>query len=79
MSIGIGCLVASCSQDHYIRLWKLSREEPHTKPADSMELKLTEDTFSLVDSDGVRRKYSVTLESVLAGTHWCVGFQWQQK
>lgn len=78
MCIGCGCLLASCSQDHYIRLWRVSREGPDRKPADSGELKLTEDTFSLMDHDGVQRKYSVTLESVLIGNAsggvvWVVG------
>lgn len=65
--LGSGCLLASCSQDCYIRLWQLSREGPDTELCDHGDLKLTENTFSLVDEDGMERKYIITLESVLIG------------
>lgn len=66
--VGSGCLLASCSQDYYIRLWRLFREDSvKVSEADSDELKLTENAFTLKDRDETERKYIVTLESVLIG------------
>ena len=69
LGAGSGCLLASCSQDCYIRLWRLRREDSDTVHTDSDDdLKLTENSFSLLEGDGVERKYTVMLESVLIGT-----------
>ena len=64
--LGSGYLLASCSQDTYIRLWRLFREGPDTV-SEAGELKLTENSFTLVETDREQRKYIITLESVLVG------------
>ena len=76
-------LLASCAQDAYIRLWRVSKENACRGSAESAvsvssvltgeggdigeELKLTGNEFSVVDDEKVSHKYTVTLESVLIG------------
>ncbi len=64
--VGKGCLLASCSQDCFIRLWKFSRSED-TLPTDPDELTLTEKKFQCFDGQGTCGEYSISLESVLIG------------
>lgn len=55
-------LLASCSQDAYIRLWRIAMETTAIDPAVD-ELKLTSNVFSIFEGD----KFKVTVESVLIG------------
>ncbi len=55
-------LLASCSQDAYIRLWRIAMETVETTPTLD-ELRLTSNMFSI--SQGL--KFTVIMESVLIG------------
>ena len=69
-SDGGDLLLASCSQDAYIRLWRIAPHHSTTcEGGDSgeEELRLTRNTFSvLIDQEG-ERQFTATLESVLIG------------
>ena len=69
-------LLASCAQDAYIRLWRVSKEKRNAESAvlpsgekedEGEELKLTGNVFTVVDKDKTSHLYTVTLESVLMG------------
>ena len=66
MFAGSGCLLASCSQDFFIRLWKFSRTD-HTLLTDPDELTMSEKKFTTRGFDGNEVEYSISLESVLIG------------
>ena len=56
-------LLASCAQDAYIRLWRVSMETEVATPTSNQELKLTSNIFSTDRGS----KFKVTVESVLIG------------
>ena len=73
-------LLASCAQDAYIRLWRIAREKTDTanvnltivregdgEKEEEGELKLTGNSFTVVDDENISHQYTVTLESVLLG------------
>ena len=71
-------LLASCAQDSYIRLWRVTKDcniketgdstvSSVTTEEDEGDLKLTGNVFSIVDDWNVTHQYTVTLESVLMG------------
>ena len=69
-------LLASCAQDAYIRLWRVTTDKatPSQNSAatsepikDDGELKLTGNIFQLMDEGKTSHQYTVTLESVLMG------------
>lgn len=69
-------LLASCSQDCFIRIWKISQENSNKTENDDNVLKLRENTF-ILDWNGKNLKYNVTLESVSAGHEdWIYSVQW---
>ncbi|XP_071811428.1 elongator complex protein 2-like [Apostichopus japonicus] len=66
-------LLASCSQDCFIRLWRITRD----KPEESSSIKLKGNIFTVSYKD-IEAKYVVTLESLLAGhEQWIYGVHWQ--
>ncbi|XP_043545888.1 elongator complex protein 2 isoform X2 [Chiloscyllium plagiosum] len=71
-------LLASCSQDCLIRIWRIFiRTESTSKSYDGGIIKLKEDIFH-VQSDKGLVTYAVTLETVLAGhENWVYGVHWQ--
>ncbi|XP_060681447.1 elongator complex protein 2 [Hemiscyllium ocellatum] len=71
-------LLASCSQDCLIRIWRIFvRTESTSKSCDGGIIKLKEDIFH-VQSDKGLVTYAVTLETVLAGhDNWVYGVHWQ--
>lgn len=69
-------MLASCSQDSYIRLWRISNEDtseatPTLHSSDHTplpgDLKLTSNVLSIETADGEGSKFRVTVESVLIG------------
>ncbi|KAJ7377066.1 Elongator subunit elp2 [Desmophyllum pertusum] len=75
-------LLASCSQDGFIRIWRIalankSQEANSDALQDAFEeLKLTSNVFSVIDK-GVDKEFSVVLESVLTGHEgWIYGVHW---
>uniref|UniRef100_UPI00398EA3B4 elongator complex protein 2 isoform X2 n=1 Tax=Pristiophorus japonicus TaxID=55135 RepID=UPI00398EA3B4 len=71
-------LLASCSQDCLIRIWKIfTRTESTSKDCDEGIIKLKEDIFHVQSDKGVE-SYAVMLETVLAGhENWVYGLHWQ--
>uniref|UniRef100_UPI00358DF2B5 elongator complex protein 2 isoform X2 n=1 Tax=Myxine glutinosa TaxID=7769 RepID=UPI00358DF2B5 len=70
-------LLASCSQDGYIRLWQIGVQTE--KPPQDMDapLRVTENAF-IVSTAGLVVKFIVTAEAVLAGHDgWVLGVHWQ--
>ncbi|XP_028155974.1 probable elongator complex protein 2 [Ostrinia furnacalis] len=62
-------LLASCSQDTYIRLWRI---QPHTVHTPTSEIRVEEKLFHAHNQD-----WSVKLDAVLAGHEgWVYGVQW---
>ncbi|XP_073239641.1 elongator complex protein 2-like [Porites lutea] len=75
-------LLASCAQDTFIRIWRVSSDnkvqeaEPEILCDKMPELKLTSNIFSVADK-GLEREFSVVLESVLTGHEgWIYGVHW---
>ena len=66
LTLGLGCLLASCSQDCFIRLWKFCRTEDAV-PTDPDELTVSEKKFKACTREEVEVEYSISLESVLIG------------
>lgn len=63
-------MLASASQDTYIRLWRI---EKHVKQQVTKGIKVEEKLFPAYEED-----WSVKLEAVLAGHEgWVYGVQWQ--
>ncbi|XP_074610672.1 elongator complex protein 2-like [Acropora palmata] len=71
-------LLASCAQDAFIRIWRISSKNKIDGPEiDLQELKLTSNIFNVTDS-GVDKEFAVVLESVLTGHEgWIYGIDWQ--
>ncbi|ELT98174.1 hypothetical protein CAPTEDRAFT_179061 [Capitella teleta] len=81
-------MLASCDQEFYIRIWRISSRNPSEvkliseekknsleKLDPELEIKMTEETFALSDNDLC---YAVTLESVLHGhENWIYSLHWQ--
>ncbi|KAK5855175.1 hypothetical protein PBY51_005306 [Eleginops maclovinus] len=78
-SLGEELLLASCSQDCLIRVWRLcakSGTDAHTED-DHTIIKMKEDVFEVREKD-VSSVFAVTLETVLAGhENWVYGVHWQ--
>lgn len=78
-SIGGELLLASCSQDCLIRVWRLcakSGTDAHSED-DHAIIKMKEDIFE-VNENGVSSVFAVSLETVLAGhENWVYGIHWQ--
>lgn len=73
------CILASCSQDSFIRLWKIKLKTPDDYGADENVLKPIENSF-LINKDDQECKYAVQLEAVLAGHEgWVYSVQWMKK
>uniref|UniRef100_A0A8C7ZVF3 Elongator complex protein 2 n=1 Tax=Oryzias sinensis TaxID=183150 RepID=A0A8C7ZVF3_9TELE len=72
-------LLASCSQDSLIRVWRLTAKSSTDTPTedDHAIIKMKEDVFE-VDDEGTSSVFSVSLETVLAGhENWVCGVHWQ--
>ncbi|XP_070565909.1 elongator complex protein 2-like [Ptychodera flava] len=78
-------LLATCSQDCFIRIWRISPRQAKTENVTGPsvdtsvddEIKLKENTFT-VKEKGKEFCYAASLESVLAGhDHWIYGVHWQ--
>lgn len=82
-------LLASSSQDTFIRLWKITRvigpnetDNSESKlllpdEIDTDQLKIEEKSFELIDDDGVKEKFTFALESVLSGhDSWVSEVKW---
>ncbi|KAF5899130.1 elongator complex protein 2 isoform X1, partial [Clarias magur] len=67
-------LLASCSQDCLIRVWRLVVKcDTHAKAAAEGTIRMKEDVF---ETEG--KMYAVSLETVLAGhENWVYGIHWQ--
>uniref|UniRef100_A0A8C7ZUC9 Elongator complex protein 2 n=1 Tax=Oryzias sinensis TaxID=183150 RepID=A0A8C7ZUC9_9TELE len=68
-------LLASCSQDSLIRVWRLTAKSSTDTPTedDHAIIKMKEDVFEVDDE-----VFSVSLETVLAGhENWVCGVHWQ--
>uniref|UniRef100_A0A8C3AMH6 Elongator complex protein 2 n=1 Tax=Cyclopterus lumpus TaxID=8103 RepID=A0A8C3AMH6_CYCLU len=78
-SLGGELLLASCSQDCLIRVWRLcakSGTDAHTED-DHTIIKMKEDVFEVKERD-VSSVFAVSLETVLAGhENWVYGVHWQ--
>lgn len=78
-STGRELLLASCSQDSLIRVWKLcakSATDTRTEYDHSI-IRMKEDIFEVKEKDE-SSVYAVTLEAVLAGhENWVYGVHWQ--
>uniref|UniRef100_A0A3Q4BW09 Elongator complex protein 2 n=1 Tax=Mola mola TaxID=94237 RepID=A0A3Q4BW09_MOLML len=78
-SLGGELLLASCSQDCLIRVWKLcakSGTDPRTED-DHGIIRMKEDVFEVKERD-VSSEFAVSLETVLAGhENWVYGVHWQ--
>jgi len=73
ISNGDELLLASASQDHYIRLWKIKTAQPFASNKEDGMLALKEQSFTTVCG----KEYSVILESVLIGHEgWVLGLSW---
>ena len=72
-------LLASASQDTYIRLWNITTLQIDTEKEDSEEIQLKKKNFTLsCQGDKVKeRKYTVSLEAVLIGHEdWIYSVDW---
>jgi len=76
-------LLASCAQDTFIRIWRISHDNKiHKSKANNVhdelqELKLTSNIFNITNR-GLEKEFSVVLESVLTGHEgWIYGIHWQ--
>ncbi|XP_068188871.1 elongator complex protein 2 [Antennarius striatus] len=78
-STGGELLLASCSQDCLIRVWRLCAKagtDAPTEDADTI-IKMKEDIFEVKERDA-RLEFAVSLETVLAGhENWVYGVHWQ--
>ncbi|KAF6717579.1 Elongator complex protein 2 [Oryzias melastigma] len=74
-----GLLLASCSQDSLIRVWRLTaKSSTDTLTEDNHTIiRMKEDVFE-VNDQGTSSVFSVSLETVLAGhENWVCGVHWQ--
>ncbi|XP_071484227.1 elongator complex protein 2-like [Diadema antillarum] len=73
-------LLASCAQDCFIRLWRIScsSSQAETSSDQIQEIQLKKNKFS-ISHEGGECQYSVSLESVLAGhEQWVYAVHWQR-
>ncbi|KAM9385150.1 elongator complex protein 2 [Pholidichthys leucotaenia] len=77
-STGGELLLASCSQDSLIRVWRLcAKSASDTCTEDDHTIKMKEDIFEAKDG-GASFVFAVSLETVLAGhENWVYGVHWQ--
>uniref|UniRef100_A0A673CNS1 Elongator complex protein 2 n=1 Tax=Sphaeramia orbicularis TaxID=375764 RepID=A0A673CNS1_9TELE len=78
-SIGGELLLASCSQDCLIRVWRLcAKSGTDARPEDDHTvIKMKEDVFEVKEKD-VSSVFALSLETVLAGhENWVYGVHWQ--
>ncbi|KAF1381537.1 hypothetical protein PFLUV_G00155020 [Perca fluviatilis] len=78
-SLGGELLLASCSQDCLIRVWRLcAKSGTDARIEDNLTIiKMKEDVFEVKDRD-VSSVFAVSLETVLAGhENWVYGVHWQ--
>ncbi|XP_030846506.1 elongator complex protein 2 isoform X2 [Strongylocentrotus purpuratus] len=69
-------LLASCAQDCFIRVWRISASR--LKAAQDTEIQLKKNTFTVFHQVSEQR-YAVSLESVLAGhEQWIYAVHWQK-
>nr|XP_058967609.1 elongator complex protein 2-like [Pocillopora verrucosa]XP_058967610.1 elongator complex protein 2-like [Pocillopora verrucosa] len=75
-------LLVSCSQDSFIRIWRISLSLKYPESDSDIlqdefkELKLTSNVFSVIN-EGSSKDFSVVLESVLTGHEgWIYGVHW---
>ena len=61
-------LLASCSQDTSIRLWRITQQQQQQQQDQEEELKLKGNTFTVSGSGG-EVTFGVTLESILMGQY----------
>lgn len=71
-------LIASCAQDCFIRLWRL------TLTSDDIDcendIKLRGNSFMLHDADGTAYSFNVGLEAIMAGhENWIYGLHWHPR
>ncbi|XP_028410980.1 elongator complex protein 2-like isoform X2 [Dendronephthya gigantea] len=76
-------MLASCSQDNFIRVWCISkvidRSGESREIDDIMKLKLTSNKFSITSED-VSLDYSAVLETILSGHEgWVYSLSWHPK
>lgn len=72
-------LLASASQDTFIRLWRLSPARTIDTNGDD-EIRVEERQFGCQLNNGAMRKYKVALESVLSGHDgWITGLDWHHQ
>ncbi|XP_017275350.1 elongator complex protein 2 [Kryptolebias marmoratus] len=78
-STGAELLLASCSQDSLIRVWRLCAKSGSDTRAedDHTIIKMKEDVFEVKDREMISA-FAVSLETVLAGhENWVYGLHWQ--
>ncbi|XP_037549325.1 elongator complex protein 2 [Nematolebias whitei] len=78
-STGTELLLASCSQDSLIRVWRLcAKSGSDTRTEDDHTIiKMKEDVFEVKDRE-IISAFAVSLETVLAGhENWVYGVHWQ--
>ena len=69
-------LLASCSHDTYIRLWRMTSRFEGDQGSD--ELTLKGNTFSVGDTSWPQRLFEVRLDALLIGHEdWIYSIQWQ--
>ncbi|XP_071102192.1 elongator complex protein 2-like [Haliotis cracherodii] len=85
MEDGGDLLLASCSQDHFIRIWRLAGRDSNTGTSSSSisclsleeDIKMRENTFAF-HHNGVEKFLAVSLESVLSGhENWIYTVRWR--
>ncbi|XP_006835140.1 PREDICTED: elongator complex protein 2 isoform X3 [Chrysochloris asiatica] len=76
-SEGRDLLLASCSQDCLIRIWRLCIKSTSLETQEDDIIRLKENTFT-VESKSIKIEFAVTLETVLAGhENWVNAVHWQ--
>ncbi|XP_033124267.1 elongator complex protein 2-like [Anneissia japonica] len=70
-------LLASCGQDFFIRLWRISPEKEEALDNRNEEIKIEGNTFSVMSREKTKR-FNVSLESVLLGhENWVYDVHWK--
>lgn len=69
-------LLATCSQDTFVRLWRVQETSTDRVPGDAEELTVKENVFSF-SCHGNNHTFSVALEAVLIGHEdWVYSVDW---
>lgn len=74
-------LLASSSQDKFIRVWRIERVDDDNTTIEKVEnlIKSMKITFD-VDNNEVKSQYAITLESVICGHEgWVYDVKWSPK